>query len=332
VSGDAGLRRTPRAVRRRVGARDLGPALDRWGRFAGADGRRRAPGEWIGADAELVRGRLDRTELDLLDVDAAHLTVARTPGEVARTPDTRHIVVVQLAGSSILTPADGHASVRLGPGAISYGDPTVPYRWEFDGPFRLMMLRMPRAALPLAPAALRPVLGRPFASDTGYARVAVRLARDVLDDPALLAGAAGTRILQDVVGVFTTMLAEQLAGSEPSDPAEPAFLRALAYIADHLAGPSRGSDPLRVATIAAAADMSPRYLQSLFQERGMSVTRWIRERRLELARQALVDPAWAEADILQIALAHGFADHSHFTRAFRAVFGETPSGWRASGR
>lgn len=274
------------------------------------------------ADGELIRSRFDRHELDLLSVDAPHLVVARTPADVARTKTTRHIVIVQLAGSSILTPADGRAPVVLEPGAVSYGDPAVPYQWEFDGPFRLLMLRMPHAALPVAPGVLRPVVGQPFSSDSGYARLAVRFAHDVLNDHTLLPGASGMRIAHDLVGMFATMLIDRLASADAADASEPAFQRALAYISDHLL------EPLTLSEIAAGVDMSPRYMQSLFQKRGMSVTGWIRERRLERARRALVDPAWASADILQIALAHGFADHSHFTRAFRKEYGETPSGWR----
>ncbi|MCX6502465.1 MAG: AraC family transcriptional regulator [Microbacterium sp.] len=310
------------SIRRRFGANEFDRALDGWGRFSGDDGRRRAPGEWIRADGELVRSRFDRTELDLLTVDARHLTVARTAHEVSRTADTRHIVIVQLSGSSILTPADGHPPVRLGPGTISYGDPSVPYRWAFDGPFQLLMLRAPRAALALAPAVLRPMIGKPFSSDTGYARLAVRFASDVLSDERLLAGPTASRVAHDVVGLMTTMLAERLGTAESRDPSEPAFQRAATYIAENLV------DPLPLRQIAEAVDMSPRYLQHLFQQRGMSVTGWIRERRLERARQALADPTWAAIDILQIALAHGFSDHSHFTRAFRAAYGETPSAWR----
>jgi len=322
VEADRAGRADGRMMRRRVPAGEFDVALNRWGRFAGADGRQHGPGEWIRADGELVRSRFDRTELDLLTVDAPHLTVTRTGQDVAHTADVRHIVVVQLAGTSVLTPVDGHPPVQFAPGTISYGDPTVPYRWEFDGPFQLLMLRTPRAALPLAPAALRSVIGRPFASDAGYARLAVRFACDVLHDDTLLAGPTAPRIAHDVVGVFTTVLAERLRLTDSSDPSEPAFQRAVAYIAAQLV------DPLAVPDIADAVDMSPRYLQSVFQQRGMSVTGWIRERRLERARQALADPIWADADILQVAVAHGFSGHSHFTRAFRAAYGETPNRWR----
>lgn len=305
-----------------VRARDLGRALDGWGRFTGADGRDRAPGEWISADGELVRGGLDRTVLDLLTVDADRFAVTRTAEHVARTPHTRHIVVAQLAGTSVLTPSDGHPPVRLGPGDVSYGDPTVPYRWAFEGPATLLLLRTPFAAFAAAPGSLRAILGRPFASSSGYARLALRFAVDALREPGLVDGPSGPRVLGDVAGLFATMLVDRAAAVEDADPGSPAYRRAVAHIEAHLAA------PLTVAGIAAAADMSPRHLQSLFRRRGTTVSGWIRARRLEGARAALADPDQADADITRIAVGHGFADHSHFTRTFRAAFGETPSRWR----
>jgi AraC-like DNA-binding protein len=312
----------PASLRRLVRARDFGEALEGWGHFAGEDGREGAPGEWIRAEGELIRGELDRTQLDLITVDARHLVVTRTPEHVERTPGLKHIVVVQVAGTSVLTPGDGHGPVRLGPGDVSYGHSNVPYRWEFAGPMTLMMLRAPFAAMDLAPAALQPLLGEPFSSDAGYPRLAVRFARQVLHDPELLQGANGPRIVQGIVGLFATMLAGQLVPAADTDSTEPAFRRVVEYISAHLA------EPLDLPGIAAAQGMSTRYVQGLFQERGMTASGWLRQRRLEVARQALADPAWARATITQVATAHGFADHAHFSRTFRAAFGETPSRWR----
>lgn len=81
----------------------------------------------------------------------------------------------------------------------------------------------------------------------------------------------------------------------------------------------------RFAGVTQAVGRPPRYLQQLFARHGMTVSGWIRERGLEQTRETLVDPARAEAGSLQITPAHGFTDHSHFTRAFRAACGETPS-------
>ena len=47
--------------------------------------------------------------------------------------------------------------------------------------------------------------------------------------------------------------------------------------------------------------------------------------RLRLSLEAVMD---GEQDLSQIALDAGFSSHSHFTSAFRAHFGLTPSGAR----
>lgn len=308
--------------RLRVGAGQLGGALGAWGRFSGVDGRESDPGGWIRADGELLRARWDRTELDLLSVDARRFAVRRSAEYTARTATTRHIVVVQLAGHSLLRPADGRPPVALGPGELSYGDPSVPYSWEFDGPMTVMMLRLPHAALALAPAVLRPILGSPFAADAGYARLAVGFARDVLSDETLLSGPSAPQILRNAVAHFDTLLADRLRLAEHHDPGDPAFQRALAHISANLRG------TLSPRSVAEATGMSARTLQAMFQRHGMTVSSWVRQRRLEAAREALAGTARADVDITRIALDHGFSDHSHFTRSFRAAYGETPSAWR----
>ncbi|MEK8169401.1 hypothetical protein NKH77_05140 [Streptomyces sp. M19] len=56
---------------------------------------------------------------------------------------------------------------------------------------------------------------------------------------------------------------------------------------------SRLGDPeLTPAVVAAAHQISPRYLHKLFEGQGSTVAAWIRERRLERCRRDLADPAW----------------------------------------
>ena len=57
----------------------------------------------------------------------------------------------------------------------------------------------------------------------------------------------------------------------------------------------------------------------------MSVGEWVRIRRLEYAREALLD---GRRSISDVALAAGFADQSHLTRLFRGHFGVTPAEYR----
>jgi AraC-like DNA-binding protein len=103
------------------------------------------------------------------------------------------------------------------------------------------------------------------------------------------------------------------------------FERAAAFIAAALADPD-----LTPSQVASAQHISRRSLDAIFAQHGWTITRWIWEQRLSAASAALRAPAHAHRSLLDIAIAHGFTSSSHFSRAFRARFGLTPSAWRAA--
>lgn len=77
--------------------------------------------------------------------------------------------------------------------------------------------------------------------------------------------------------------------------------------------------------IAAQLQVSPAYLTDLFRRHeGVSIARY--QRRLRLSR-ALVELPHTQ-DIAALALDLGFSSHAHFSTAFRATYGETPSMYR----
>lgn len=87
-------------------------------------------------------------------------------------------------------------------------------------------------------------------------------------------------------------------------------------------------DPaVAVSVLARAAGLSPSRFRQRFQaELGSSPRRY---RQTVLASRAQRLLAIPDATVADIAEALGFADHAHFTRAFRRACGETPSAWRA---
>ena len=100
--------------------------------------------------------------------------------------------------------------------------------------------------------------------------------------------------------------------------------RVKVYIDEHLHDPA-----LSPAVIAGAHCISTRYLQKLFKAEGLTVSGWIRERRLAGARRDLRDPARAEESITSIAARWGLSNSAHFSRTFRVAYGRTPSEVRA---
>jgi AraC-like DNA-binding protein len=87
---------------------------------------------------------------------------------------------------------------------------------------------------------------------------------------------------------------------------------------------------LSAATVAAQLGVTPRYVHLLLEETGRTFSRHVLEKRLVRAMELLRDPRLCDRRIADIALEVGFADLSHFNRAFRRHFGDTPSGMRAN--
>ncbi|HXV85522.1 MAG TPA: AraC family transcriptional regulator [Gemmatimonadales bacterium] len=85
--------------------------------------------------------------------------------------------------------------------------------------------------------------------------------------------------------------------------------------------------PLRVRDVAADVGVHPVYLTKMFRERfGVSLGSYQRQRRLAWAADRLE----AGASVAETALAAGFADQAHFTRAFKRYSGRTPARYRAA--
>jgi AraC-like DNA-binding protein len=100
--------------------------------------------------------------------------------------------------------------------------------------------------------------------------------------------------------------------------------KALADIAERFTAPE-----LDVKSVARRQGISPRYLQRLLEESGMSFTARVNELRLQKALALLTPPHDRGRPISDVAIEVGFSDISHFNRLFRARFGDTPRRVRA---
>jgi AraC family transcriptional regulator len=107
------------------------------------------------------------------------------------------------------------------------------------------------------------------------------------------------------------------AGARRRDLAQAA---AVAVQADLTATPS-------LAGLSGTLDCSPFHLSRVFREvTGLSLRAYVKRLRARTAAEHLAGGA---SDLTALALRLGYADHSHFTNAFRAEWGLPPSVFRA---
>ncbi|WP_234357125.1 helix-turn-helix domain-containing protein [Streptomyces sp. NBRC 110028] len=115
------------------------------------------------------------------------------------------------------------------------------------------------------------------------------------------------------------------------DDVEPRLAPALAQAAKDLADSHLTDPELGTAMLARELNVSVSTLQRAFARVEDSVSAYIRRRRLEEARLALTAPHGG-LKVSEIAAHWHFADSSHFIRAFKKRYGQTPTEYARSAR
>jgi AraC-like DNA-binding protein len=129
------------------------------------------------------------------------------------------------------------------------------------------------------------------------------------------------RPVLDVVGA--AYAADHGARIEGASLAGALRVQIQSFIEQHL-----GDQELSVSSIAAAFDISCRYVHTLFKGGRDTVSEYIQSRRLEGAAKTLADRMSSGLSIGRVAFAHGFKSQAHFGRFFRKHYGMTPSEYR----
>jgi AraC-like DNA-binding protein len=136
--------------------------------------------------------------------------------------------------------------------------------------------------------------------------------------PSHMIGLADRHIREILAAIFNPL--GELARAHPYGGIKAARLLA---IRDEIA--ARIGDPrLNAESVGRKLGVSGRYVQQIMEGAGLSFSTYVRELRLDRARELLRDPRFAHLRITDICGMVGFSDLSPFNRAFRAHFGQTP--------
>ncbi|MFC3986083.1 helix-turn-helix domain-containing protein [Streptosporangium jomthongense] len=136
----------------------------------------------------------------------------------------------------------------------------------------------------------------------------------------LAADSATVERLKDAVRHTAAGFVEAGPNEGPRDGLMP---RIRAYIDANLGDPGLSPE-----SVASAHHISTSYLYKLFARQGVSVARWIRQRRLERCRKDLSDPRLGGRAVGEVGAQWGFADSSYFSRVFRQTYGCSPRAYR----
>lgn len=218
--------------------------------------------------------------------------------------------------------------LRPGRGSLYYAND--PYELRCNVKSRQFWIELPRDAFDRRFDSGRPPLLKHFDLTRGLGRIAAEFCASLAMESDGLDERLRTRLGEQLMDVVALAL-ESEPGREAADEksVQQARLQSVkAYIEANLGDPE-----LSPAMIAKDNGISLRYLHHLFRLAEMSVSEWVRLRRLQRCHDLLASPNVADRSITEIAYSMGFSSSSHFSNLFRAHFNARPSDVRgANGR
>jgi AraC-like DNA-binding protein len=243
--------------------------------------------------------------------------VRRTRRAIAADDPEQFELSLMLTGTQRLAQEGRVADVC--PGDLVCIDSSRPYAVTSPDPFEMLVFAVPKVLLRPHVDAVGACTASAIRAGEGLSPLIAPFLRSVGD--GLLDGRVSEEdadLGESVVDLVRSLFADRVRAPRVDLVAE-----VKAWIELRLHEPG-----LRPAAIASAHFISTRYLHRLFEPEGVTVSEWIRARRLDRCRRDLEDPALAGETVLAIATRWGLRNPGHFSRMFAAAYGIAPSAVR----
>ncbi|OAR24261.1 hypothetical protein A8W25_17675 [Streptomyces sp. ERV7] len=193
-----------------------------------------------------------------------------------------------------------------------------------------VMLQIPRSVLPLRSDRLDRLVAQRLGGGGGTAAILADFFRALVRRGPTCGPEELCRMGSVALDLATACLAQQLdvpAEAPAEARAQVMLQRILRFIDDNLGDPD-----LTPQTVADRHHISLRGLYALFRDRPASVAETIRRGRLARCHVDLARPELSGRSVQTIAAHWGFASATAFSRAFREVYGITPTEHRMATR
>ena len=274
-------------------------------------------------DGQLTRMLLGQVSLSRLTSDPVKYTRRHRHIREARQEAREEEYLITIPRRSPVDFRQLGKDVRCAPGGFIIERGDEPYRFKYDVPNDLFVLKVGRSALNERVRQPDRFCARIFDATSGTAGLFTAMVTHAQDQIAHIGSFAGDTIGRQLLELLSLTLESDLSAAESNvSSVRAAHLHRIeGFIRAHLADTELSPD-----LIATACGISKRYLHDLFRDVNGTVSQQIRDQRLIAARDRL-ETSGANK-ISDVAYRFGFSDQAHFTRLFKAKFGVTPSEFR----
>lgn len=269
-------------------------------------------------EASSLEGRINCTtvsRLKLCQIEASQHRIAHTVSRVKFSEHPYVKILFQTHGISYFEQAGRHLEIM--PGDCLAYDVSCPHTITSPSLTRHEVVIVPKELLKERGFQLSKMAPCKLSARNGTGRIAYDFVHAAFGEAPKLSPYNAVGVADSLIDLLLLPLRE--AGNMfDRGGAEATYIRAQGFIREHLRDPD-----LSIDRISAALGCTKRYLHMLFSDRGMTVSDYIWQTRLQHCRQEL--EAQAGKTITDVAFSWGFSSSSHFSRVFRKYFGVVPS-------
>ncbi|MDN3352775.1 helix-turn-helix domain-containing protein [Actinomadura sp. DC4] len=303
------------------------PSAERFARWHEMSNRKHAPVMIRSdhkADFQATTRNLDLGAVQVTELTFPPVYVSRPPKLIRQSDPETFAVWLGLRGTMEI--AQGGRCVELARDELVLYDSSRPYHGRADA-VTGVEVEFFRALMPIPSNAIARITAIRIPAGEGIPALFHRHLIELIRQAPRFRPADTARLATITLDLMAAMCAS-LIEADNCLPPETRQRALQAQIHDFVLR-NLGDPDLSADTIAAAHQISVSYLYKLFEQQGLTVAGWIRQRRLGRCRRDLADPQLSQVPIHAIATRWGFTNNAHFSRLFRAAYGMCPKDYRA---
>lgn len=279
------------------------------------------PGQDLNDFAANLRGGVGFTNVAFSEVISKPHIVNRTTEQISKAGEDDFLISFQLENNCTVRQYGREA--LLTPGSFALYDSTAPYSLSFEEKFHQFVVQMPRE-----------VLARHLIEPEKYAAISVNattglgsvlkdfifsLANELSSSEVTPSEVLSENLVNLIALSFSSTVVQ--SGLTESDCVKDALVRRIKqFVESNLFDPTLNNNK-----VAESQGISLRYLHKLFQDKEESIHEMILNKRLAAAHELLTANIESKLTIESVAYHVGFSGASHFSRAFKARYGVSPS-------
>jgi AraC family transcriptional activator of tynA and feaB len=255
------------------------------------------------------------SRLKLCQIEASQHRIAHTASGIRSSEHPFVKILFQTHGISYFE-QDGRR-IELMPGDCLAYDVSCPHSISSPSFTRHEVVIVPKELLRERGFRSAQMPACKLSSRAGTGRIAYDFVHAAFDEATKLSPCNAIGVADALIDLLLLPLREADTTLDRVGP-EAMYVRAQGFIREHLRDPD-----LCIDQISMALGCTKRYLHMLFSDRGMTVSDYIWQARLQHCRQEL--ETQSGKTITDVAFSWGFSSSSHFSRVFRKYFGVVPS-------